>query len=82
MDFYHPQTREKLGPLSPEDILNIYGPYCSCKKNSAKKRVSEATKNLDPEMAFATYGNCPLNAIGAIIFRQAASLLLPEPNMS
>ena len=49
--------------------MDMYGPYCTCKKNGAKRRVTENTPNLDEQLCFATYAACPLNAIGAIIQR-------------
>ncbi len=40
MTFYHPITKERLGLLTGEEILDLYSPYCTCHKNGAKRRVS------------------------------------------
>ncbi len=52
-----------------------------CHKNVPKKPLLSSQQSLGTTINFASYGVCPLNAISAIIERQAASLLAEDPEV-
>jgi len=69
MRFYDVDTKMPLGPLTASEIKARYSKLCTCAKNAPKKIVTPKLNNLPEELSFATYGNCPMNAICAIIMR-------------
>jgi len=47
MEFYEPETRTNLGPLSADEIIEKYAKYCTCvSANKPKKRLSTSYDNL------------------------------------
>jgi len=69
MRFYDVDTRMPLGVLTASEIKERYSKLCTCSKNAPKKIVTDKLQNLPEELSFATYGNCPMNAICAIVMR-------------
>lgn len=68
IEFIDPITKCKV-PNLPEDYRIAFMPYCTCHKNTRKRKVYNNLDILDDDILLNTYGSCPLNMIAAILGR-------------